>query len=64
MSISQILDDFDIDKKSLRSYVRDGCQMNLTPHLITCVWRRLSNEPNTTSHHLCVVSIDLWEFGL
>ena len=28
---------FDIDKKSLRGYVRDGCQMNLTPHLITCV---------------------------
>ena len=38
MSISQILDDFDIDEKSLHGYVRDGRQMNLTPHLITCVW--------------------------
>ena len=38
MSISQILDDFDIDEKSLHGYVRDSCQMNLTLHLITCVW--------------------------
>ena len=37
MSIKKILNDFDIDEKSLRGYVRDGCQMNLTPHLITCV---------------------------
>ena len=38
MSISQILDDFDIDEKYLHGYVRDGRQMNLTLHLITCVW--------------------------
>ena len=38
MSISQILDNFDINKKSLHGYVRDGRQMNLTLHLITCVW--------------------------
>ena len=38
MSISQILDDFDIDEKSLHGYMRDGCQMNQTLHLITCVW--------------------------
>ena len=38
MSISQILDDFDIDEKYLHGYVRDDRQMNLTPHLITCVW--------------------------
>ena len=38
MSISQILDDFDIDEKSLHNYVSDCCQMDLTLHLITCVW--------------------------
>ena len=38
MSISQILDNFDINEKSLCGYVRDGHQMNLTPHLITWVW--------------------------
>ena len=38
MSISQILDDFDIDEKTLPGNVRDGRQMNLTPHLITYVW--------------------------
>ena len=38
MSISQILDDFDIDEKYLRNYVKDGYQMNLTLHRITCAW--------------------------
>ena len=38
MLISQILDNFDIDEKSLHGYVRDGCQMKLIPHLITYVW--------------------------
>ena len=37
MSISQILDDFDIDEKSLRNYVKDDRQMNLTLHLFTFV---------------------------
>ena len=35
---SQILDDFDVDEKSQCGYVRDGHQVNLTSHLITCVW--------------------------
>ena len=35
MSISQILENFDINEKYLRGYVRDDRQMNLTPHLIT-----------------------------
>ena len=38
MLVSQILDNFDIDEKSLHGYVRDNYQMNLTIHLITCAW--------------------------
>ena len=34
----QILDDSKIDEQSLRGYLKDGWQMNLTQHLITCVW--------------------------
>ena len=32
-----MLNDFDIVEKSLRSYMKDECQMNLTLHLFTCV---------------------------
>ena len=38
LSTIQIFDDFDIDKKYLRGYVKEGHQMNPTLHLITCVW--------------------------
>ena len=36
MSIRQILNDFDIDEKSLHGYMKDD-QMNLTLLLFTCV---------------------------
>ena len=37
MSIRKILNDFDIDEKSLRGYMKNDRQMNLTLHLFTCV---------------------------
>ena len=50
-SIIQILDDYDIDGKSLCCYVKGNSEMNLTLHLITCVvsidpvWKILHQKP-------------------
>ena len=48
-SIIQILDDYDIDGKSLCYYMKDSSQMNLTPNLITCA---VSIDPCGHCHSL------------